>query len=183
MVRAGHPTRARQSGQSRQVAGRFPSDDARETDDLRVTREARCPSFGVAFPYASFCTGFVSAPIFSISMVTLSPVRNQLGGFRAMPTPCGVPVVITVPGNNVVLPLRNSIKVGTSKIMSRVFDSCLTSPLTMVLIASVFGFGISSVVTRQGPSGQKVSKVLPRHHWLPPRLICQSRALTSLPQV
>ena len=52
----------------------------------------------------SYSTGFVSAPIFSISTVTVSPARNQLCGFRAMPTPCGVPVMITVPGNSVVLP-------------------------------------------------------------------------------
>jgi hypothetical protein len=31
----------------------------------------------------------------------------------AAPTPCGVPVRITVPGSSVVLPLRNSMSVGT----------------------------------------------------------------------
>jgi hypothetical protein len=34
-----------------------------------------------------------------------------------------VPVRITVPGDSVVLPLRNSTSVGTSKIMSFVFQS------------------------------------------------------------
>jgi len=59
----------------------------------------------------------------SISIVTVSPGCNQRGGVRAMPTPCGVPVRITAPGNNVVLPLKNSISAGTSKIMSSVFQS------------------------------------------------------------
>ena len=82
-----------------------------------------------------------------------------------------------------VLPLRNSINVGTSKIMSSVFQSCITSPFNTVLMPSAFGFGISSRVTSAGPSGQNVSNVLPRHHCPPPPFFCQSRALTSLAQV
>ena len=46
----------------------------------------------------SLITGFVSEPIFSISIVTVSPGFRKTGGVRAMPTPCGVPVRITVPG-------------------------------------------------------------------------------------
>ena len=60
---------------------------------------------------ASSITGFVSWPIFSISIVTVSPAFRNTGGLRATPTPCGVPVRITVPGSSVVLPLRNSISV------------------------------------------------------------------------
>ena len=67
--------------------------------------------------------------------------------------------------------------------MSFVFQSCMVWPLRTVLIPSTFGLGISSAVTRAGPRGQKVAKVFPRHHWLPPFLICQSRAETSLAQV
>src|SRR5689334_25079529 len=100
-----------------------------------------------------------------------------------MPTPCGVPVKITVPGSNVVLPLKNSINVGTSKIMSFVFQSCSTSPLTTVRIFNVLGSGSSSAVTKHGPNGQKVSNDFPRHHCPPPPFFCQSRALTSLAQV
>ena len=40
-----------------------------------------------------------------------------------MPTPEGVPVKMTVPGSSVVLPLRNSMRRGTSKIMSAVVSS------------------------------------------------------------
>lgn len=39
--------------------------------------------------------------------------------------------------------------------------------------------GISSGVTRHGPSGRNVSNVFPRDHCPPPNLICQSRALPS----
>src|SRR5690606_35960115 len=131
----------------------------------------------------SASTGFVRAPIDSISIVTVSPGWSQRCGRIAIPTPCGVPVRMTVPGASVVLPLRNSMRVGTSKIMSEVVQSCTFSPLRVVLIARSFGSGISSVVTRRGPRGAKVSNIFPRHHWLPPFLICQSRAETSFAQV
>ena len=45
------------------------------------------------------------------------------------------------------------------KIMSLVFQSCITFPLRTVLIFSALGFGISSAVTRHGPRGQKVANV------------------------
>jgi len=42
---------------------------------------------------------------------------------------------------------------------------------------------VAALAKKAGPSGQNVSKVLPRHHWPPPPDFCQSRALTSLAQV
>ena len=116
-------------------------------------------------------------------MVTESPGFSQTGGFLAMPTPLGVPVRMTVPGRSVVLPLKNSIRAGTSKIMSEVFSSCIVTPLRIVRTTRAFGSGISSGVTRHGPMGRNVSKVFPRHHWLPPNRTCQSLALTSLAHV
>ena len=71
-------------------------------------------------------------PIPSISTLTTSPGRNQRGGVAAIPTPSGVPVKITVTGSRVVLPLKNAINVGTSKIMSLVLPSCTTSPFKLV---------------------------------------------------
>ena len=84
-----------------------------------------------------------------------------------------------VPGNRVVLPLRKEMRVGTSKIKSSVEDSCIFSSLTKVRIVSLEGSGISSAVARQGPEGQKVSKLFPRQNCPPPFSFCQSRALTS----
>ena len=46
----------------------------------------------------SSATGLRRTPIFSISISATSPASSQRGGVRAMPTPCGVPVRITVPG-------------------------------------------------------------------------------------
>ena len=46
----------------------------------------------------------------SISMVTLSPDFIKRGGLRAMPTPCGVPVMMTVPGSSVVSALRKAMR-------------------------------------------------------------------------
>ena len=131
---------------------------------------------GRAFSIYSLRTGFVSEPIVSISIVTSSPSRSTMGGLRANPTPCGVPVSRTVPGSRVVLSLRNAMSVGTSKIMSEVVQSCTTSPLSTVRIVRSLGFGMSSFVTSAGPSGQNVSNDLPRFHCEPPLLICQSAA-------
>lgn len=101
----------------------------------------------------------------SISIETKSPALSQHGcGLAAMPTPCGIPVRMTVPGRSVVLPLKYSIKVGTLKIMSLVVQSCRRSSLRMVAIFEALGSGTSSRVTSLGPGGAKVSKNLPRHH-------------------
>ena len=43
-------------------------------------------------------TGFVNRPMPSISTSTRSPACKKTGGFRANPTPCGVPVLMTSPG-------------------------------------------------------------------------------------
>lgn len=53
----------------------------------------------------------------------------------------------------------------TSKIMSAVLEFCMTLPLSSSEIPSEFGFGISFGDTRVGPRGQKVSKLLEKHHW------------------
>jgi len=87
---------------------------------------------------------------FSISMVTPSSAFSQRGGFCAMPPQCGVPVKITGTGTKVVLPLKNSISVGTSKII--VFQSCMVWPFSTVRIFGVFGLGISLRVTSIGPA-------------------------------
>ena len=67
-----------------------------------------------------------------------------------------------------MLPLRKEIRVGTSKIISSVPDSCIFSSLTEERIVNLEGSGISSAVAKQGPTGQKVSKVLPLQNWPPP---------------
>ena len=64
------------------------------------------------------------------------------------------------------------------KIMSAVVASCRTSPLTVQLMRSACGSGISSAVTTTGPTGQNVVWDLPRNHWLSERW--RSRAVTSL---
>ena len=100
--------------------------------------------------FYSFRTGFSNLPIFSISTTTVSPCFIQTGGLRAKPTPWGVPVRITLPGRRVMVLLRDSIRVGTSKIMSAVVWSCMIWPLRMVLMRRVLGLGISSLVTMCG---------------------------------
>ena len=153
------------------------------------------PLFSLPWPFVSFVdqflrahsflTGFSNRPIRPISTMTVSPSFIQTGGFRAMPTPCGVPVRITAPGRRVMVLLRLSIRAGTSKIMSPVVWSCIVWPLRIVLMLSELGSGISSLVTIHGPSGQNPSKLLPRANCPPPSDFsrCQSRAETSLAQV
>ena len=88
-----------------------------------------------------------------------------------------------IPARSVVLPLKNSMSLGTSKIMSSVEASCMIWPLSVVRIASALGLAISSRVTRHGPSGANVSNVFPRQNCPLPHSCCQSRALTSFEQV
>ena len=51
-------------------------------------------------------TGWASVPMPSTVSSTWSPGRRNSGGLRVKPTPPGVPVAITAPGNSVVLRLR-----------------------------------------------------------------------------
>ena len=62
--------------------------------------------------------------------------------------------------------------------MSPTLPCCTTTPSSAAVTAAPGG-GASR--TTQGPSGQKVSKLLPRVHW--PSTFCRSRAVTSLAQV
>ena len=134
---------------------------AKNREDDRK-RERRGIEKGIRRPcYTSSETGLTSVPIRSISMVTRSPFLRKTGGFRANPTPCGVPVKITVPGNNVVPSLKKLTRDGTSKIMSEVVESCMVSSLSVVLILRLLGSGISSVVTRQGPRGKTYQRIFP----------------------
>merc|ERR1719357_259517 len=111
---------------------------------------------------------------------TVSPFCKNTGGFLAAPTPWGVPVRMTVSSCSVVPCERKAIIFGTLKIISEVFELCITLPFTEQLISNLFGSLISFAGTSFGPNGQNVSNVLPRHHWPPPFLSCQSRADTSL---
>lgn len=65
------------------------------------------------------------------------PFLSQAGGFRAIATPAGVPVRITVPGNKVVSWDRNAISFAGLKIMSLVCPSCIFLPFTCVTICSL----------------------------------------------
>ena len=56
---------------------------------------------------------------------------------EAMPTPCGVPVRITVPTGRVLLPLRKAMIWATEKIMSSVFQFWTVSPFRMVRMPRV----------------------------------------------
>ena len=66
----------------------------------------------------------------------------------------------------------------TPKIMVLVLPFCIRLPLTSVHSGTFCGSGTSSRVTSTGPSGQKVSKLLPRTH-CPPLCRCQRRAETN----
>src|SRR5208337_5534795 len=118
-------------------------------------------------------------PRMSPSSSTTSPRLRNCGGFMPRPTPWGVPVMTTSPGSRVMNWLTWETSLATGKIMSLVLLFCRTAPLTARLSGIACGFGISSAVTNHGPSGPKVSKLLPLPHW-PPRLACQSRSETSL---
>jgi len=79
-------------------------------------------------------------------MQTRSPSFSYSVGVWAIPTPCRVPVRITVSGRKVVEPLKKEMSAGTSKIISMELQFCITFPFTMDLMFSVLESGISSCV-------------------------------------
>ena len=90
-------------------------------------------------------------------------------------------MAITSPGSSVQMLERKLMSRATGKIISRVFAFCIVSPESSSEIARFCGSAISSAVTMAGPSGAKVSKLLPMIHWLVS--IWTSRALTSFTMV
>src|SRR3990172_6006326 len=126
-----------------------------------------------ANPYRhSLPTGLARTPMPSTSTSIRSPGTTEL-------MPEGVPVSTTSPGSRVITRVMNSINSATPNTMSAVEPDWRTSPLTRHSILSPSKG--SSSVSIAGPSGQNVSKPLPRVHW--PSLRCKSRAVTSLPAV
>ena len=126
----------------------------------------------------SATTGLDSTPRPSTSTSTTSPGLRNTGGFRAKPTPGGVPVAITSPGSSVTVCDRNDTMWSMPKISWSVDESCIVLPLSRRRIRSACGLPTASCVTMAGPMGAKVSHDLPRCHW--PSANCRSRALTSL---
>lgn len=85
---------------------------------------------------------------------TTRPARRKTCGSRPIPTPAGVPVTMTSPGNRVVTEDKYSINTGTGKIRSSVLLSCTRSPSMSHQRRSESELGTSSGVTTQGPSGR-----------------------------
>lgn len=95
-----------------------------------------------------------------------SPSTNHSCGLRANPTPAGVPVNMTVPGINVVPPLRKLTSSPTPKIKSSHPHSCFTIPFLHPLMRNSLASGIRLVDATAGPSGHAQSKDLEWLHWL-----------------
>ena len=97
----------------------------------------------IIYVYCSMTTGDSIRPRPWISMMHLSPGWRNLGGFRCIPTPPGVPLKITSPSFNVqiwliqlIINLKSSIKkttlwlaylTGMSKMRNFVLLSCIRS--------------------------------------------------------
>lgn len=77
------------------------------------------------------------------------------------PTPSGVPVEMTSPGESVTKLEMNSMMAATGKTISAVEASCSTVSLTVSFILSVCGSASSSAGRIAGPIGQNVSCHLP----------------------
>ena len=127
----------------------------------------------------SILIGFESVPMPSISTSHTSPGFIHKGGFRAKPTPDGVPDTMMSPGNSVIASEILLMSVFTSNAMSRVLAFCTTWPLRRVWRRSpLASAGSSSAVTKSGPNPPDPSKFLPMSHC--GDLNCQSRTEPSL---
>ena len=101
---------------------------------------------------------FLNVPMPSTVTSTLSPSCNHTGGSRENPTPSGVPVSRREPFGNVVPCDKNESSSGTLKIISPVFDSCKTVPLTFVCSFKLFGS--LTLVARHGPRDKMYQMIL-----------------------
>ena len=100
---------------------------------------------------ASSWTGLDNTPIPSISTSNTSPCFIQTGGFRAAPTPPGVPMMITSPGSSVMHSVISTIVSATPQIMSEVLELCMTTPLSRPSIRKPLApGGRSPAVTKIG---------------------------------
>ena len=98
------------------------------------------------------------------------PGESERGGSMNSPQPSGVPVSTTSPGSSVKQREQNDEQLGHAEDHAAVVSSCMSSPFTRVVRRRSSTGPSSSGVTTTGPSGQKVSKLLPRVH-------CPSREL------
>ena len=96
----------------------------------------------------------------SIQSLTVSPGWRKRP--RPMPTPAGVPVRIKSPGWSVIRVERWAICSAVVKIISLVFEPCISSSPIQSFMASFWGSGISLAGVIHGPRGQAPSK----HFWL-----------------
>ncbi len=120
-----------------------------------------------------------STPMPEISTSTVSPGLIHSGGVRFAPTPPGVPVTMSVAGDERAdrgdvgdqLEDRRDQEVGRGVLHDGAVEPASAS-------VSFDGSGISSVVTSHGPKLPLSAKVLPERNWLVWR--CQSRTLPSL---
>jgi Integrase core domain len=83
-----------------------------------------------------YATRFVSVPIFSIVIDTMSSRLRKRGGLNPAPTPAGVPVAIMSADRSVSPFEITSINVATSKIMSPVLACCRSSSFTLQEMSS-----------------------------------------------
>src|SRR5436309_3032342 len=124
---------------------------------------------------------FSYAARFTRKLATASPGWRYSGGFRPLPTPCGVPVEMQSPGSSVIPAERSATIRATEKIMSLVLLSCLATPFTDSRSRSRCGSGTSSAVMITGPIGQLPSRLFPLNHCEVRN--CNSRAEMSLTTV
>src|SRR5215470_428637 len=145
--------------------------DTRRIDPMRLAHGE------AIYPPATCC---FCSPSPSIPRRMVSPdLRNTGEGLMPSPTPGGVPVVTTSPGNRDMQYEMYDTSFATLKIIVLVFPVCMRFPFRSSHMARPCGSRISSLVTSHGPSGAKVSKLLPLSHvW--PRSSCHSRSETSL---
>ena len=127
------------------------------------SKECRFSNSSRQVVIASAATVFRNVPRWSISTSTASPGLSQTGGFRAMPTPGGVPVKIRSPGSRVKTCDRYAISSSTPKISWLVLESCIVWPLSRRRMPSLWGSGISSGVTSTGPDGRERVEGLAGH--------------------
>ena len=165
----GHEARAPRARRSQAL-------DRPRVEDARLARGREPPSLALLRP----TTGFRSTPIPSISISTTSPCCIDTGGVARAPTPAASRSGSGRPAR--ACRRRRDVRdeAADAEDRSAVLPSCSTSPFSRCTTRRPLPSPSSDTGTSRSPSGQNVSKPLPRVHCLSP--YWRFRAETSLAQ-
>ena len=117
-------------------------------------------------------------PVIGVPIKSSNSIDGWDSVLSILQMPAGVPVAMISPGSSVTPRDISAMIAGMSAMSSRVLEACRASPLTKLSTSTSTGKGSAERCRIHGPNAAKVSRLLPRYHWL--CAFCSVRAEMSL---